>query len=202
MKKSSFNPSAQFTDTTSKIVVGLERISEAFRVLLWEHAKVIGLSPIQIQLLIFVAYHEEKLCNVSHLANEFNMTKATISDAIKMLLNKGLIEKKISEVDKRAYSVLLTDQGKKVVEETEQFANPIKKALAGIELQDQQQLFQQLSKVIYSLNQAGILSVQRTCYGCRFYEKKNNSHYCRLLEKKLFDQDIRIDCPEYEKRSD
>ena len=91
MNDSIFNPEFQNQNTSSKIIVALERISEAFKVLLWDKAKEYGLSPIQIQILIFVAYHKQELCNVSHLANEFNITKPTVSDAIKALVNKNYI---------------------------------------------------------------------------------------------------------------
>ena len=91
MKKSIFNLNGQNSDLASKIVAGLERNSEAFRVLLWEHAKVVGLSPIQI--LLFISFHPETLCNVSHVAHEFNLTKATISEAIKVLHKKNDREK-------------------------------------------------------------------------------------------------------------
>ncbi|MEL6557873.1 MAG: MarR family transcriptional regulator, partial [Bacteroidota bacterium] len=49
MKNSTFNPEQQQKDISSKIVAGLERVSEVFKVLLWEKAKQVGLSPIQIQ---------------------------------------------------------------------------------------------------------------------------------------------------------
>ncbi|MEZ5024711.1 MAG: hypothetical protein R2728_15915 [Chitinophagales bacterium] len=64
MEKSVFNTDYQQTSLTSKIVVGLERISGAFRYLLWEYAKTIELSPIQIQIIIFLAYHKREFCNV------------------------------------------------------------------------------------------------------------------------------------------
>ena len=41
-----------------KITQALERISKAFRVLLWEESKKHGISPIQIQLLIFCSSHK------------------------------------------------------------------------------------------------------------------------------------------------
>ena len=115
MAKSIFDLDTQHSDVPGKIVVALERIAEAIRVLLWDHAKVIGLSPIQIQLLVFMAYHEESMCNVSYLAKEFNVTKATISDAIKALEKKQLIQKNPSTSDKRAYSIVLSTDGKKLV---------------------------------------------------------------------------------------
>ncbi|MBL4594123.1 MAG: MarR family transcriptional regulator, partial [Flavobacteriales bacterium] len=184
----------------SKIVVGLERLSEVFKVLLWEHAKVIGLSPIQIQILIFIAYHKSELCNVSHLAREFNITKPTVSDAIRVLDKKKYIIKDYSLSDSRSYSILLSDLGRKTVAETENFANPIEKQLKNIKIADLENVFETLSKLIYQLNSNGILTVQRTCYGCKFYDKSKNTDYCNLMEKELLTSDIRLDCPEYEEK--
>ena len=77
----------------NKIIVGLERVSEAFKSLLWEKAKLHGLSPIQIQILLFIQTHRRELCSVSHLAQEFEVTKPTVSDAVRVLDKKGLVEK-------------------------------------------------------------------------------------------------------------
>ena len=117
MDNSVFNPNHQVEDLSSKIVSGLERVSEVFKVLLWEKAKQVGLSPIQIQILIFVAYHKQDLCNVSHLAKEFNVTKPTISDAVKTLDKKQLILKDYSSSDSRSYSIHLSQLGKQTVSE-------------------------------------------------------------------------------------
>jgi DNA-binding MarR family transcriptional regulator len=198
MKKSIFNIEFQQKSITSKIVVGLERLSGVFKVLLWEHAKVLGLSPIQIQILIFIAYHKQELCNVSHLANEFNITKPTISDAIKVLDKKGFIVKDYSVSDSRSYSIFLSDKGKEIVAETENFANPIKTQLKSVRNADLENLYKTISKLIYQLNQKGIITVQRSCFSCKFYNKSKNTEYCNLLKKQLLNQDIRLDCPEYE----
>ncbi len=198
MKKSVFNIEFQQKSITSKIVISLERISEVFKTLLWEYAKVIGISPIQIQILIFIAYHKQQLCNVSHLAKEFNITKATISDAIRVLDKKGFIVKDYSKKDNRSYSIFLSRLGKKTVAETENFANPIEEQLKNVEISNLENVFETLSNLIYQLNTTGILTVQRTCFGCKFYDKSKNSAYCTLMEKELLTSDIRLDCPEYE----
>ena len=137
MKKSIFDLEFQNADMSSKISAGLERLSEAYRVLLWEHAKVIGLSPIQIQILIFVAFHDESLCNVSQLAQEFNVTKPTISDAVRVLNKKGLIAKITSPTDKRAYSIALSKEGNAMVKKTQHFAQPIHTLFDQIEQKEQ-----------------------------------------------------------------
>lgn len=200
MEHSPFNLNYQQNDPASKLVLSLERISEAFRVLLWQHAKVIGLSPIQIQLLIFIAHHPAHLCKVSHLAQEFNLTKATVSDAVRVLVLKGLAEKNVSAEDKRAYTLHLTQSGREIVTQTENFPLPIYEALAQESEDTQTELLLALSKLVYALNQKGILSVQRTCWNCRFYEAQFKGHYCHFMHKPLKDSEIRLDCLEFEEK--
>ncbi len=201
MNKSIFNIQSQQEDVQSKIVIALERISEAFRVLLWEHAKTIGLSPIQIQILIFVAYHDKALCTVSHLAKEFNMTKPTISDAVKSLTKKEMITKHKTSTDSRSYYIGLTPKGKKTVTETENFTDPIYQHLSIFDSKQKELLLNTLSNLIYKLNKSGILTVQRTCFACKFYQKNKSGHFCNLLQTSLNNEEIRLDCPEFQEKS-
>ncbi|SFR35143.1 DNA-binding transcriptional regulator, MarR family [Robiginitalea myxolifaciens] len=201
MKSSAFNPNMQEEDLASKITFGLERISEVFKTLLWAKAKVVGLSPIQIQIGLFVAYHRAELCNVSHLAKEFNVTKPTISDAVKILNKKGLIDKDYSASDQRSYTLQLTDSGRKLVREVGDFADPLRDLIGHKDEAELSRFFTTLSELIYSLNRTGVLTVQRTCFGCKFYDKESEEDYCKLLQKKLSNSDIRLDCPEFENRN-
>jgi DNA-binding MarR family transcriptional regulator len=198
MNKSVFDITEQQANLSSKIVVGLERISEAFKALLWEHAKAIGLSPIQIQILIFIAHHKQQYCNVSHLAQEFNVTKPTISDAVKALTAKQLIIKDFSSTDSRSYSIMLSEKGKTMVSQTESFANPIKEQLDKNATADLENLYKAVINLIYGLHKTGSLSTQRMCYACKFYEHNKKNHFCTFLNKPLQPKDIRIDCPEFE----
>ena len=200
MSNSPFDPARQNANLTAKITSGLERIASVFRVLLWQHAKTLGLSPIQIQLMIFIAHHDDVLCSVTHLAQEFNLTKPTISEALKVLLQKKLIKKVPSELDRRAFTVKLTAQGMEAVDHTELFANPVESSVDKLSKRDKEQLFFSIKQLIYGLNRANIIAVQRTCFGCRFYERKSNSHFCHLLSKKLLNHELRIDCPEFDER--
>ena len=200
MKKSNFNPEQQQKDISSKIVAGMERVSEVFKILLWEKAKLVGLSPIQIQILIFIAFHKRNLCNVSHLAKEFNVTKPTVSDAIRILDKKGLIIKDFSSSDSRSYSISLSNLGSDIVSQTYDFSSPLKTQVDSFSKSELEGLFSTLSQLIHKLNRNGILNVQRTCYGCKFYQKNNENDYCNLLQKELLSREIRLDCPEYEEK--
>jgi DNA-binding MarR family transcriptional regulator len=197
MNDSIFNPEQQQQDLSSKIVAGLERISEVFKILIWEKAKIVGLSPIQIQLLLFIAFHKQEMCSVSHLAKEFNVTKPTISDAIRMLHKKELIIKDYSSPDSRSYTILLSQRGRQMVSETGDFAAPLKNKLTNFEQSELESLFATVSQLIYKLNHNGILTIQRMCFACTFYERQSSHDYCNLLKKPLANNDIRLDCPEF-----
>jgi DNA-binding MarR family transcriptional regulator len=193
-----FNLDNQNANLDSKIVAGLERLSQVFRILLWEKAKKHSLSPIQIQLLIFIRHHSADKTTISYLAQEFNFTKPTISDAIKILEQKKLIQKSIDKNDTRSYTINLTAAGKKIVLETEDFANPVTEIIFKTSDTDKIVLWENVSNLIVRLNKLEIISVQRTCFNCKYYSIKNKNHFCNLLDLKLFTQNIRIDCGEFE----
>ena len=192
-----FNLINQNSSLDNKIVAGLERLSQVFRILLWEKAKQYSLSPIQIQLLIFIQHHSVDKTTVSYLAQEFNFTKPTISDAIKVLEQKNLIRKNIDGKDTRSYTIQLTVSGKKIVSETENFANPITDIITKSNEADKLILWENISNLISLLNRQEIISVQRTCYNCSHFTTKNKNPFCSLLNQKLLTKDIRIDCEEF-----
>lgn len=197
MAGSSFNNNIQHHNPAGKITVALERISEAFRVLLWEQSKINGLSPIQIQILTFLLFHDAAKGKISYLAAEFNMTKATISDSVKVLLHKGYVTKSADTADTRSFSLLLTEQGRTVAEQSSAFAQPVEDAVALLDVDNQTLLLQNLMLLIASLNKKGVISVQRMCFSCRHYDQRDEQHYCTLLNRFLADEALRIDCPEH-----
>lgn len=194
---SPFDVSKQQESNDHKIVVALEKIAETFRVLLWEETKKTGLSPTQLQLLIFLLHHPDYTTTPTYLATEFNMTKATITDSLRILLKKELILKKPDPNDARSYSILLTPTGKSVCASVTQFSNPLLQSLSGITESTKNQMLDGLLHVISQLNDRSIISLQRMCKHCQFLEKSGNGHYCSFLEQSLKPTELRIDCPEF-----
>src|SRR5690606_30703302 len=129
MKHSAFKLNEQNQKIESRIVVALERVSEAFRVLLWNESKENSLSPIQIQILIFIYFHSFEKCKIGYLADEFNMTKATISDSVRVLLAKDLVSKEIDSTDTRSFSIFLTNKGKQIAKKASFFASSIEQPI-------------------------------------------------------------------------
>lgn len=196
-KESTFNPASQATNTASKVVAALERLSEAFRVLLWQEAKQHGISPIQVQILTYLLHYPDKLKTVTNLASHFNMTKATISDAIKSVESKGLLKRKEDVQDSRSHTLHLTREGRNIARKIEDFANPIQDSVNNLTPEKQAGMLEQLLGMIQDLNHNLIITPQRMCLNCRFYEKRGKLHYCHLVNAFLKAGDLRVDCPEF-----
>jgi DNA-binding MarR family transcriptional regulator len=198
--ESDFDLGFQSQSADSKIVASLERISQAFRVLLWQESKEYALTPIQVQVLIFLHFHSEEKCKVSYLAAEFNMTKATISDTVKTLEQKGLIEKVSEPEDTRSYRMYLTEKGRSIAQKTAMFSKAIYNPIAQIPEAEKEKLLLHLLGVIRHLQQAGIITIQRMCFSCKFYRytDSNQVHYCKLLNQVLEPVSLRVDCPEHQ----
>jgi DNA-binding MarR family transcriptional regulator len=200
VNKSPFDVTHQNKSTEGRIVAALERISQAFRVLLWSEGKEFSLSPIQIQILIFLLHHSGEKRKVSYVADEFNMTKATISDVVKSLEEKGLIKKTYEKHDARSYIIHLTKKGNDVAEKTSLFPKELQKPIDKLHADDKENMLLSLMEIIRHLNKSGIITIQRMCVTCSHYQpgNKKQEHFCRLLNMKLEATELRIDCPEHE----
>ncbi len=197
--KSDFDLEFQNENIESKIIASLERVSQAFRVLLWQESKDFSLSPIQVQVLIFLLHHSVEKKTVSYLADEFNVTKATISDTVKSLEQKQLIKKIRQQHDNRSYTIQLTAKGKDIALKTSLFSKEIKLPIDRLHAQDKENLLLSLMNIIRHLNQSGVITIQRMCLNCAHYKSSANEqkHFCKLLNQQLHTTDLRVDCPEH-----
>jgi DNA-binding MarR family transcriptional regulator len=194
---SAFDPIYQTNHVNSKIIVSLEKLAEVFRVLLWDSGKEYGLSPIQIQLLLFVRFHpEEDLRKVAYMAKEFNMTKATISDSLKTLEQKGLVRKKTDVEDARSVTISLTAKGEKIAQHVSNFTGALDSALGHLTPKERETLLVTLMRLSRHLLEDEVLAVERMCFHCRHYKGNfNNNHYCEAYKKKIVAKSLRTDCP-------
>ena len=184
-------------DLPSKIVVGLEKISELFRVLLWEKAKHHKLSPLQIQLLVFISFHRPEQNTVTQLAKEFHMSKATLSDALRVLRTKGYLHKNEGASDKRSHHLSLTKEGQKLVKDLAFFADPVVGLIGKWAKKEQETFYLSLLKLLASSQEKGLIHPQRMCYSCKYFQQKAGEAYCNFLKRPLKSHQIRVDCPEF-----
>lgn len=198
-----FDPSAQHEDVDNKLVAALERLGQVFRLLLREKAREHDLSPIQAQFLVYLLYHDVELRRVGQLAKEFDLTPATVSDAIRTLVKKGLIDREPWPEDGRIVTLRLTPAGEELATGLSTWANVIKERLERSSPEEKEVMMAFLMRLITSLQSSGAISVARMCVTCRFFRRDvhpgdDSPHHCGLLDVPLAGSDLRLDCPEHE----
>jgi hypothetical protein len=139
---------------------------------------------------------------VSFLAKEFNMAKAAISDTIKTLEQKQLIKKEYEQNDTRSYIIHLTKKGKDTAKQTLLFAKQIQVPIDKLHATNRENLLLSLLYIIHHLNKTGIITVQRMCFTCQFYNANKNkqAHFCGLLNIAFAYSGLRIDCTEHNQK--
>lgn len=200
--RSLFDPAVQHSEPDAKIVAALERLSRVFRLLLREEGQPRNLTPLQIQILVFLRHHGASLRRVGRLAAEFQVTPATVSDAVSTLESKGVIRKETSERDRRVSILELTREGERRADAVSGWAEVVRRQLDATPREDRVTVLEFLLGLIESLQADGVIRVARMCVTCRFFGRDRgpdeaSPHFCHLLEKPLAPEDLRIDCPEH-----
>jgi DNA-binding MarR family transcriptional regulator len=183
----------------TQIIGALERISLALRVLLWDVAKEKGLSPIQVQFLMYLNSHEIQKRRVSYLARDFGLTQATVSDAVRVLEQKGLVSKKPHEKDRRVTVLSVTGEGRKMVTRLSKWTDILQKQLAGFPRTKKKTVTLFLMDLVKSLQSAGIVKTARMCIVCgnfhqNVFANSKKPHQCDLTGRRIGPADLRIDC--------
>lgn len=195
-----FDPDVQHLDVDTKIAVALERLSQVFRVLLWEKTKTFQLSPIQVQMMVYLLYPTDPPVTMGKISRKFNITPATVTDAIKAMERKRLVVRKPLKNDRRNIEVRLTAKGRQLAGKLADWADIIRSTVARTNPEQKVVVLEFLMNLIKSLQQAGFITIANMCMSCKFFEIRQNEkepYYCQFLEMPLSVSELRIDCPDY-----
>jgi DNA-binding MarR family transcriptional regulator len=184
------------------IVLALEQVSQVFRTLLWDYSKQKKLSPIQIQFLVYIDGHSKKYSSVSEMARAFNLTAATVSDAVKSLERKGLVQKIVSRRDGRKFPISLTKEGFSMASHLANWYGLLLDHIQNFPSETREAVLIFLLKLIESLKQDQLLEEIKTCLSCRYFVGQMESNfeqtsYCLLRKVPLNISELRLNCPNF-----
>ena len=191
--------SEKYNNIEKNIALGLEKITQVQRVLLWDIAKKENLSPIQIQFLIFLKDHSDNLRRVSALAEEFDLTKATVSEAVSNLVTKGILCKFRMKEDRRSYILDFTSYGMELVKRIMSWPDILVSHIKKMPMKEKENANLFLIELIKSLFNDGVISIARMCLTCENVRKfsSGKSFRCDLTGRSFTYNDIIIDCDNY-----
>ncbi len=196
-KRSPLDPEVQLESPQAKLLAGIVKVAELVRVLQWEKAKRHNLSPVQLSILGFIAYHPKQNHTISTLALEFTLTKATISDSVRTLVEKGLVERAPDVNDSRSHRLKLSQAASPIVADLDDQLNPLAKTIDTFSHERIEGLWEVLAGMLRTAVSERLITPPRMCYFCQFYQPEADAFYCRLLQTRLSNAQVRLDCPEY-----
>ena len=198
------NPFDRINEPLSqRMITGLSKICIALRNQSWQGAESQGLTPTQGQILRILQSHPNESMRLSEVAKGIAVSSATASDAVAILVKKGLVSREQAVDDRRAIAIRLTLEGHKQAEQTAKWPDFLLGALESLSPSEQQVFFEGLTKIIRTLQEQGNILTSRMCVTCKYfqpnvYDDKYRPHHCAFVNAPFGDRDLRLDCPEHE----
>ena len=161
----------------TKIVELVDRLSRIAHTLQFSQ----GLNPAQWEALRFVARANRMSCSPGALADFMGSTKGTVSQTLKALEAKGLVERSRTPGDLRGVRVSITAAGRQTLESDPLGA--IHDALAPCSESEQAALVKGMERLLDTVQQSQGISEFGPCLECRHYRpeacSETNSVGCR-----------------------
>lgn len=111
------------------------------------------LTPRQYAILLTVAQNEG--LSQTHLVEKTGIDRSTLADIVRRLLKKGLLQRRRTKDDARAYAVKLTEEGFRILKSAEPMAKKVDdRILAALPNQQRERFVQDLNTIVKALGNA------------------------------------------------
>jgi MarR family transcriptional regulator, temperature-dependent positive regulator of motility len=108
------------------------------------------LTPRQYAILLTVAQNEG--LSQTHLVEKTGIDRSTLADIVRRLLKKGLLQRRRTKDDARAYAVKLTEEGSRVLKSAEPMARKVDdRILSALPGQQRERFVQDLNTIVRAL---------------------------------------------------
>lgn len=200
---SSASETAPSPELDAKIVAALERLSQALHKTLWDTAWQKGLSATQAQVLLYLQTPSSDGATIGDLARRFDLKHATLSDVVRVLVGKGLLERKTDPNDARAVRVCLSARGRGMARSLARWTKQVQQQVSELSPTAKVQLLSILLEFLGRLQRGGMIQVARMCTTCLFFEANRYAdplapHHCRLMDQPLHLTELRVECPDHQ----
>lgn len=119
------------------------------------------LTPRQYAILLTVAQNEG--LSQTHLVEKTGIDRSTLADIVRRLLKKGLLQRRRTKDDARAYAVKLTEEGMRVLKSAEPMARKVDdRILAALPGQQRERFVQDLNTIVRALGTLGPVSTSKS----------------------------------------
>lgn len=184
--------------TTALAKVGLALKSQA-----WQGASARGLTPTQGQVLALLDAREGAPVRLSDVAAGLGVTPPTASDAVRSLVEKGLVLREQAKDDARAISLKLTAEGRREARGAAAWPDFLLAAVETLSEEEQETFLVAIMKMIRTLQERGQIPISKMCVTCRYFRPHRHKdpkkpHHCALVDAPFGPRHLRLECKEHE----
>jgi DNA-binding MarR family transcriptional regulator len=183
-----------------RIATGLHKLGLAMKHQTWLQASEDGVSPTQGQILAALATSGAR--TGTELGKLLGLTLPTISDSVRVLVDKGLVTKRPDPRHPRASLVELTARGRTRAVKAQAWPEFLATAVDTLSEPEQAAFLAGLVKMIRALQDAGQIPVSRMCVTCTHFRAHVHEgalpHHCAFVDAPMADRHQRLDCAEHE----
>ncbi|HEY4222985.1 MAG TPA: MarR family winged helix-turn-helix transcriptional regulator [Myxococcota bacterium] len=186
-----------------RIADGLARLVDAGRVAAWHEAAAHSLSSTQAQVIAELSRSPLRLSDV---ATALGVSTATTSDAVRVLVQKGIVDKARDPNDGRAVRLELTAEGRRLAPYAEKWRNIFVEAVRDLAAPQRRELLESVVKIMEALQAKNVINVARTCVTCRHFHPSSTSsaaapHFCDAYDAEYGDAEIKTNCPAHQQKA-
>lgn len=109
------------------------------------------LTPRQFAVLLTVSQNEG--LSQTNLVDRTGIDRSTLADIIRRMIKKGLLQRRRTKEDARAYAVRLTEEGNRVLKASDPISRRVdERILSVLTAQERERFLQDLNKIVRSLS--------------------------------------------------
>lgn len=188
----------------ARIATGLHKLGLAMKQQGWQQANEEGLSATQGQILAALVAHGP--LTGTELSQRIGVTLATISESVRVLVDKDLVTKEPDPRHPRASLITPTRRGAAAGTRARAWPEFMATAVSTLAPDEQRAFFTGIVKMIRALQAQGLVPLEGMCLTCTHFRPNvrdgDTPHHCAFVDAPLAGDQLRIDCPDHEVASD
>jgi DNA-binding MarR family transcriptional regulator len=187
----------------SQLLAGLARLGQAVRMEAWRNAGPHNLSPLQADIVTLL-HTERGPMRQGDIVAALASTAPTVSDAVKVLRKKELLDSVRDPGDARVVLLTLSASGTDEANRLDVVSENLGGAVAALPPDDFAAMLRGTVTLMRELQDRHAIPVSRMCVTCRFFvpdahpAETGRPHHCNFVDAPFGDTELRVTCPDHE----
>jgi len=174
----------------------IERISNLLRSEERKKYAAIGLQPVHVQVLDYLATCNRFSDTPASVADYLGLTKGTVSQSLQVLERKGYIEKRQDKLDGRVVHLALSDSGNELLNDVKPL-DVFEQAQQAVASKQYTSIEASLSAMLAELQKANNAKSFGVCHSCVNFVQLQENYLCNLTQLPLSQFDAKKICREH-----